>query len=147
MVIVIIKVKVILNEVSLHDYRGRSADKTFQIFVHADGSVGMYQPNSFTSIVQKVDKGVEIPELEQMIILRNTLSGIIQAQQQMQRDQERSVQSDGPSIDMIPMRAHTHLVSCPRCVVESKRKRKELQASEGFFNTTSFSSSSEGEEG
>ena len=134
------------NEISLHDYRGRSADKTFQIFVHADGSVGMFQPNSFTSIVQKVDKGVEIPELEQMIILRNTLNGIIQARQQMQRDQQRSVQSDGPSTDMIPMRAHTHSVSCPRCVVESKLKRKELQASEGFFNTTSFSSSSEGEE-
>ena len=88
------------NEVPLHDYRSRSADETFQLFVHADGSVGMYQPNSFTRIVQKVDKGVKITELEQMIILRNTLNGIIQARQQIQRDMiQRSVQSDGPSVD------------------------------------------------
>jgi hypothetical protein len=46
----------------LHDYRGRAAENTFQISLHADGSVGMHQPNSFTSIVQKVDEGVVITE-------------------------------------------------------------------------------------
>ena len=98
--IVAMKVIVIMKLVTLHDYRSRSADETFQLFVHADGSVGMYQPNSFTRIVQKVDKGVKITELEQMIILRNTLNGIIQARQQIQRDMiQRSVQSDGPSVD------------------------------------------------
>ena len=103
------------------------------------GSDGMYHPNSFTNIVQRVDKGVKIAELDQMIILWNTLGGIIQARQQIQLDQQQFVKSDGPSVDKMPMRAHTHSVSCPKCVVESK--------SEGFFNTTSFSSSSEGEEG
>ena len=134
------------NQVLLHDYRSRSADKTFQVFVHADRSVGMYQPNTFNNIAQRVDEGVQIAELDQMIIMWNTLGGIIQARQQIQRDQQRFVQGDGPSNDMMPKRARIHSVNCPKCVV-AKRKRKELQASEGFFNTTPFSSSSEGEEG
>ena len=107
------------DSVSLHDYRSRAEENTFQMSLHADRSVGMYQPLSFTRIVQTVDEGVVISELEQMIRMRDTLNGIILAQQQIQRDVvQQRVLSDEPFHPQLSMRNDPPVGRCPHCIVE-----------------------------